>query len=493
MFIVVPSNLRRGGLVLVVALILASFLTVALAQSDFERWRQQQESSYQEFRDARDRAFMDYLEQQWAAFESRPARQEHEAPKIDEPPTVSEKPEPPRERPAPPPIEITIPEPEEEAVVEVEPEPETPAGESLRLAFYLAEVGLRKDPDTPTFRLNSVDEEGISAFWAHMSQSDYQIFLDAAEAANRELGLNDWGLARLHYKAGRALFNDDVNMGRLFAWYMLSKSGFDARVGHDGRRVHLMLPVRQRLYATNYFTLDGQEYYVVNPAGLPYQVDRLYTYEGSYPDADSRLGMEVESPWGLPRKEIRRDLGFRYAGEEYDVPVLVNRSIIEFYRDYPQTELEVYFNAPVYDRTAKSLISGLAPLLDERDPVDQVNLLLRFVQTAFDYKIDPENFGREKPLFPEETIYYDYSDCEDRAILFAWLVRELTDLEVVGLRYPGHIAAAVAFPEEIGGDSVRFNGTIYAVTDPTYIHADAGMEMPQFADVTPEVIELAAH
>jgi hypothetical protein len=117
-----------------------------------------------------------------------------------------------------------------------------------------------------------------------------------------------------------------------------------------------------------------------------------------------------------------------------------------------------------------------------------VNILLRFVQTAFQYKTDQDQFGREKPFFPEETIYYPFSDCEDRSVLFAYLVRNLTGLEVVGLDYPGHIATAVRFPTQVPGESVGYQGKRFVVCDPTYINAGAGMCMPQFKSVTPNVI-----
>ena len=35
----------------------------------------------------------------------------------------------------------------------------------------------------------------------------------------------------------------------------------------------------------------------------------------------------------------------------------------------------------------------------------------------------------------------------------------------------------------------NFNGLEYIVCDPTYVNADAGMEMPQFKDVDPKVIQ----
>jgi len=87
--------------------------------------------------------------------------------------------------------------------------------------------------------------------------------------------------------------------------------------------------------------------------------------------------------------------------------------------------------------------------------------MLRFVQTAFKYKTDNENFVREKPLFPEETLYYEYSDCENRSILFAHLVQELLVLEVIGLNYPGHIATAVRFNTNVTGDYITYNEKKY--------------------------------
>ena len=46
-----------------------------------------------------------------------------------------------------------------------------------------------------------------------------------------------------------------------------------------------------------------------------------------------------------------------------------------------------------------------------------VNRLLRFVQTAFEYKTDEDQFNTENYLFPLETLHYPYSDCEDRSAL----------------------------------------------------------------------------
>jgi hypothetical protein len=61
-------------------------------------------------------------------------------------------------------------------------------------------------------------------------------------------------------------------------------------------------------------------------------------------------------------------------------------------------------------------------------------------------------------------------------------------LQVVGLDYPGHVAAAVHFNEPVAGDSVSYNSKRYVVTDPTYTNAVAGMTMPDFRRFEPTVI-----
>ncbi|MFQ6042627.1 MAG: hypothetical protein ACE5PV_17360, partial [Candidatus Poribacteria bacterium] len=101
-----------------------------------------------------------------------------------------------------------------------------------------------------------------------------------------------------------------------------------------------------------------------------------------------------------------------------------------------------------------------------------------------------EQFGGEKVLFPEESLFYDYSDCEDRSVLFAYLVRKLVGLEVIGLDFPGHIATGVKFNTDVTGDYVMYQNRRYIICDPTYINADAGVCMPKFRNTTLSVIRI---
>ena len=105
-------------------------------------------------------------------------------------------------------------------------------------------------------------------------------------------------------------------------------------------------------------------------------------------------------------------------------------------------------------------------------------MLINFVQTGFQYKTDQQQFGYERSLFGDETLFYPYSDCEDRSILYSILVRELLGLDVALVSYPGHLATAVCFKEGPYGDYFNVDGKKFTVCDPTYIGAHIGLTMP---------------
>ena len=86
----------------------------------------------------------------------------------------------------------------------------------------------------------------------------------------------------------------------------------------------------------------------------------------------------------------------------------------------------------------------LANSVRDRDEREAVSRLLNLVQTGFEYEYDEKVWGHDRPFFAEETLYYPFCDCEDRAILLSRLVRDLLGLRTLLVFYPGHLAMAVA-------------------------------------------------
>ena len=158
-------------------------------------------------------------------------------------------------------------------------------------------------------------------------------------------------------------------------------------------------------------------------------------------------------------------------------------------KDYPVTLLPCYASSNPDETIRHNILEQLRQQLDGLDQLTAANELLHFVQKAFVYKADVDQFGIEKTFFAEEMFYYPYCDCEDRAILYSYLIHNLLDLDVVLLEYPGHVCTAVAFAEPLKGSAthITYKDRTWFICDPTYIGSDIGMSMPRYASLTPQV------
>lgn len=98
--------------------------------------------------------------------------------------------------------------------------------------------------------------------------------------------------------------------------------------------------------------------------------------------------------------------------------------------------------------------------------------------------------GARPHIFAEESLYYPYCDCEDRSVLLSRIIRDVLKLKCLLIYYPGHLATAVKFNEDVNGDYISVDGNKYIVCDPTYIGAPVGVTMPEMKNSKVGVILL---
>ncbi len=480
-------------MILMLSFCIAGLATDSEAESEFDRWKKKELGQYKEFREKRDRDFTDYLKKQWEEFRLFQGEKFYKKPKPVKIPEAPKK-RPEEDKPfSGKVVKITPPKrepPREKPVIKL-PEKEALKGRSVKFEFYGQPISLRYDPALKSNSPVRLDEKGISAFWEGASKGDFNALVKQLDSYRDALQLNDWGYHRLTRRTGEAIYgNKDQNGVTLFTWFILSKAGFDAKAAYNEEEVFLLTPSKNRLYGTTYLELEGKRYYALSFDGKERKMGSLFTYKGRYPGANRRMDYAIGKTPLITEKISARTLAFKYRGRDYSVPVEYDRKMAAFFEYYPQTDFEVYFNASVSKEAGRSLASALTPIIKGKTEGEAVNIIIRFVQTAFRYKTDGQQFGREKYFLPDEILFYPYSDCEDRSILFAYLVKQLVGLEVIGLHYPGHMATAVRFNGNAAGDSVTYKGKKYLVCDPTYINADIGVAMPQFKLVRPEIIPI---
>ncbi|MDD2559107.1 MAG: hypothetical protein PHE04_00335, partial [Bacteroidales bacterium] len=357
---------------------------------------------------------------------------------------------------------------------------------TAKLNFYNRNLDIPYDPAMRAFVLQGISQESIGAFWEKISESNYTPAIESLLEAKKDLNINDYAYMLLCQYFSKSLYPANANAARLMTWFVMLRSGYSLRVGFNDEAIALLVPTQDQVYQKAYLNLEGINYYIFPDL----ENNSLYTYDEDY-RSGKPVSFGIHSPMNLGGKTAERKVQFEFEGKTYDIRLSYDPDLIDFFQYYPLLTFETYFNAPMSVQSRETLYAALQPVISEMDEVQAVNFILRFVQTAFAYKTDPEQFGREKYFFAEEVLHYPFCDCEDRSVLFSYLIRELLGLNVVGLEYPGHMATAVAFKSPFTGNQLVYNNQRYVIADPTFINAPVGVAMPEFSNAKPIIHEIA--
>ena len=332
--------------------------------------------------------------------------------------------------------------------------------------------------------IGNMRENAIADAYEAMCKADYKALVDDCRKVKKELNLNDWGIFLFVREASKTLCTDE-NAAVVMQQFLLNELGYKSKMARRADRNQMLLFVAAdcQVYGHPYFTKDGLNYYNLTSN----ESCQFYMCQEDSPKAKSKLNMQVNHAPALNAGMVNSV--HKNRSGSVAVSVDVPKSLMEFYGSMPQCDYSVYVNAEVNPSVASKVLSTLAPLVNGKGEAEAANLLINFVQTGFQYATDQEQFGYEKPFFVEELFYYPYCDCEDRSVLYSYLVRNLLKLDVVLLDYPNHIATAVCFNENVSGDFVTVGGKKYVVCDPTYIGASIGKAMPQFKNVAAKVLK----
>jgi len=220
-----------------------SIFILLLAQSDFENWKSEQEKNWKQFKSAEDKAFYEYLEQEWKSFQAFKAEVMDSVPKPATPPEA--KPLKPEKYP------------EKNIIKQIEiPKKEKPVKETkisrkykknkLEITFwgFPLEFSYKK----PNLTISVINEKAIADFWYKMSNSEYEQLLSDVKEYRNKLRLNDWGYCLLLNELGKEISENSKNLTKLFVWFALTKTGYKAKVGFDENQVYLLIPSQEMIY-----------------------------------------------------------------------------------------------------------------------------------------------------------------------------------------------------------------------------------------------------
>lgn len=436
----------------------------------FDSMKRAHQTGYNQFVEQADQEFADFLRKNWQSFEVHSGHVFTPKPKPTEIPKSG--------KVQPKVLELKLDEPVpieifDELVMPVNYKSSLYLGtpKSAYFDFYGDQVVVNYDSSFDFDLASGITRESVAAFWEEAARSDYRGVLDQLLALKQSYSLNDFGYYLL-VKRFCEHTQSTVPIQRLSAWFILAKSKYKVKIGFNKKEVHLMLPCRQKVYGKNYFMHNGQPFYVMD-----FIEGQLFSYQSDYPGAYLTMDFSFTKPLVLKDSVAMKEVNFHLEDKKYQFELAYNLNAIELYQAIPPIELEGYFNAQLSALSRNSILKSLAPVVQDMDEYQAVSFLLGMVQNGFDYQIDEEQFGYEKAFFPEEMLHFSFSDCEDRAVFFAYLVENLIGRKVIGLDYPSHVATAVNFSEDVAGDYYMYNGKKYVVCDPTYVNAPIGVSM----------------
>ncbi len=451
---------------------------------EFKNFKQNVEDDFDTFKKSIDDEFSAFLKQTWQEFESLKNPKPYEKPKPKISPIVKKPSTPKKQEIKKSPIVKITPIKKEKEIKKSKPKI-SKYENKISFNFYGESISLNYDKSV-LFNLYKIDNKAISNAWQKLGRAKTTKLTKQINEYISFLNLNDWAKYLFIQKVGDKIYKDR-NKSNIFTWYTLAKMGYDIKVGYNKNSIHLLSRMNHKLYQVPFFTIDKKTYYLLskNTKNTP----TLYTYKGNYPEATDKLSFEIKKPLKLDGDIQNKKLKFKFKNKTYTVNAKYSKNLVKFYNTLPQSDYRVYFASKNSPQINESILKELSKYIKGMSELEAVNFLLRFTQKSFEYKTDGDQFAYEKVMFPEETLFFPYSDCEDRSIMFGSLVKNLLGLKVVALKFPNHLATAVALSSKVSGDNFKYKGTTFTVTDPTYINANAGMTMPQYKNSNFSVIE----
>ena len=363
-----------------------------------------------------------------------------------------------------------------------------PAVVELDFSFYgqpMHAIGLQP------VKVNSVREHDVLKAWQEYQKNRVDNAVLSLQSLSDELGLNDWFKFELVRSYTDRLLSESSPADRvLLEHLLLVNMGYDVRLARTEQQLLLLVPIEQEVYERYFIKIGGKDYYLFYD-DLEFNPDEksvVYPCDPSKKLCGKGQALSLlfkDRPLNISSDQ---DQLCDFDDGQIHVSCMVNPCVMAMLRNYPLMDMQCYASSVVLPQFRQTILNQLIPQLEGMSQCDAADALLHFVQYVFGYEDDIEYHGQEKINFIEENFYYDKNDCDDRSILYAFLIKALLGLDVQFVHYPGHECTAVRFTDCFTrGYGYYYGDDYYLICDPSYIGATIGRCMPKYRSVQPVV------
>jgi hypothetical protein len=341
-----------------------------------------------------------------------------------------------------------------------------------------------------------LNASAIRKFHRDLNAAQWQPIVATLLAYKSEKKLNDWLYYQLIRKTAQQLSPKADNYYRytLFKWFLMVKSGYDATLSIRNDQLLFYVYSSDDISDIPYYVKDNRQYVCLNihdyAKAAKEQTYVIHSVELEETGAKNPFSYKITK---LPEFNAAmyddKEISFPYKNRNYHFVIKLNPQVKSIFSNYPVVDYASYFNIPLSDETYNSLVPMLKEKIKGMKMKKGIDYLMNFTRYAFLYEDDQSNFGKEKRMGAEETLLSAASDCDDRAALFFYLVKEMYNLPMIALMYPTHITVAVQFDKPFG-QTVEYAGKKYSICEPTpqASHLAVGQIAPRYRQMAYQVV-----
>lgn len=466
------------------------------ANESYAGFRDEANAQYRDFLEKANRDYADFLSKPWEPKPIEPPRvqpKEKPVPVTVNPDPRPLKPSAPKPLPQPKPLPPAQPKPQPKPIEDIKPVAAKTRPFSFR--WFGTEIRLEL-PVEFNPRLGGADEGSVSRAWSSLASDQKGMnvaksLLDIRTSRN----LCDWAYFTLVSGFANAVAGtNDHNLSALVEGFILSQSGYDTRLCISGGGVlDNLVASDETVWNHSFVKSDGRAFYFISgkaPAG------GLRIVGQSFPGARQvDFAIDRQPALDLKPTATRRWQCVHYP--ELTVEVESNQNLLDFFASCPSVspaadepaKYRHFADTPLAENVKGQIYPALKGYIAGKPEREAADILIDFCE-SIPYKLDEEMWGYDRIFFADETLHYSHSDCEDHAILFTRLVRDLLGLKTALIYYPGHLAAAVEFSNGPHGSYITSGRHTYTVCDPTIFYAQTGVTMQGMDNSTATLIPL---
>jgi hypothetical protein len=366
-------------------------------------------------------------------------------------------------------------------------------GQARAVEFY-GDTLFFAPPSASIAFTGGLTRESIASFSRLMDAAGHEDLITSLLRYKQRQRPDDWLFYQLIRRVAQSLSpkGEDYIRYTLYKWYFLTRTGYDATLSISNDQILFYVKSDENIYNIPFRTRNGQQYICLNYhdyGSIDFDKNSFEEVVVPVRGATQAFSYKVtQLPHFKKDDYLEKEVRFVYNNNHYQFRLQLNKQVKALFQNYPVVDYAYQFNMPLSGGTYNSLIPSLKQNIKGLKIKDGVDFLMHFTRYAFLFKPDSEQFGSEKRLSAEQTLLYEYSDCEDRAALFFYLVKEIYNLPMIVLTYPDHVTIGVQFDKPYG-QTVEYKGNRFSICEPTPQRKDLriGQTLPELQDKPYEV------